>query len=166
MTRHETRRRILRWSRVESLAAWMGVTGIAVPVATFGIGLLLVDPNSDGGGFLPMLGSAAGLGVLLLVASVALEVHARQQLLEARFADGYLSVGTVDEVIDVPTEGESLSTLMITLTSPTARPRIRRELDSTMHPSGPSARLGGTVLFRHNTLDPNDLEDVLFVRFL
>ncbi|UED86287.1 hypothetical protein [Streptomyces profundus] len=160
----ETKARARRWSRVERFAVRMTFVAIGLPPVALGVAVLL-HMNGDDSAF-GVVWWVVGAAAVVLVAAAFLEIHAQGHLTEAKFAAGYLSAGMVDEVIEEPSEvlAPSTLTLMITAELP-GRVRIRRRLDSSMYQAGPGARVGQTMIFRHNTLDPDDLGDVVFVRF-
>lgn len=163
----ETQARARRWFRRERLAAGIALVGIALPFVTLLLGVLLTNVNGDGS-FVPFFWWAVGAAAVLLVVAAVLEVHAQGRLGEAKFADGYTSAGMVDEVIEEPSSeigGISTSTIMITA-EVSGQVTIRRRLYSPEYPAGPGTRVGQTMIFRHTTLDPDDLQDVRFVRFV
>lgn len=158
---------VRRWSRQEHLAAGMALVGIALPLVTLGVVALVPRLNGDES-IAPFIWSMLGAAAVLLVAAAFLEIHAQDRLREAKFAGGYLSAGMVDEVIEEPSSevgGSSTSMLLVTAELP-GQVRIRRRLYSSDYPAGPGARVGQTMIFRHVTVDPDDLQDVLFVRFM
>lgn len=162
----ETLARIRRWSRIQNLAVGMALVGIAVPVVTLGVVALVPELNSNER-IAPFIWSILGTAAVLLVAGAFLEIHAQDRLREIKFAAGCRSVGMVDEVIEEPPSevgGSSTFTLMINAELP-GQVKIRRRLYSQDYPSGPDARAGQILIFRHTTLDPDDLDDVLFVKF-
>lgn len=158
----ETRARIRHWDRRQNLAVGFALVGIALPIVAIALMVLLQHTKDES--IFHLLMWMIGAGAVFFVVSVLIEIHAQSRLLEARFADAYVAVGMIYEVIEVPSEGASTYTLMITAALP-GRGSIRRMLDSNMYPSGPGAKAGGHVLFRHNTREPDNLSDVLFVRF-
>lgn len=155
-----------RWSRVQNLAVGMAVIAFALLVGTVGVVVFVPGLNGDES-IGPFIGWTVGTGIVLLVAAAFVEIHAQDRIREARFAAGHRSAGMVDDVIEEPASevgGFSTFTLMITAEVP-GQVNIRRRLYSHHYPAGPDAREGQTVVFRHSTLDPDDLDDVLFERF-
>lgn len=165
-TAPEIRALVRRWSRRQNLAVGMALVGIALPVVTLGVVALVPRLNGDES-IGPFIWSILGVAVVLLVGAAFLESHAQDRLREAKFAGGYRSAGMVDRVVEEPSsEVGGLSTHMLLITAELpGQGTIRRRLYSSEYPAGPDARVGQTMIFRHVTLDPDDLQDVLFVRF-
>ncbi|MCR1786610.1 hypothetical protein KVF89_29010 [Nocardioides carbamazepini] len=157
----ETRARIRRWSRAESIGLAVALIGLilllAAPVATvvllvwFGVaGIERTDV------YWWLWGIAVGVP---LVGGIVMAVGSRQRLV-ACFADAYVSTGRVDRVIEEPGDDDHAWYQL----------RVSSELPNgvvlhrTVYRDGndPRRRTGGPVRFRHNTLDPDDLHDVLF----
>ena len=162
----ETQARIRRWSRIQNLAVGMALIGIVVPVVTMGVVALTPHLNNDQS-LAPVIWSILGTSAVLLVAAVFLEIYAQDRLRDITFAAGYRSVGMVDDVIEEPASdigGPATFTLMITA-EPPGQAKIRRRLYSPQYPAGSDPYVGQAMIFRHVIVDPDDLGDVLFVRF-
>lgn len=82
----------------------------------------------------------------------------------ARYADGEETVGTITKiVVDADTDREALPAYDITIAARLPSGCIRRTgRVSARTAPGP----GQMVRFRHNTGDPDDLKDVLFLGFV
>ncbi|WP_235737886.1 hypothetical protein [Nocardioides alcanivorans] len=99
--------------------------------------------------------------VVLVLVCAAFGSHAGGRLDEARFRDGHESVGRIDEVI-THSSGESVDNydLLVSAVLPDSVTIHRKIWFGAGDFS--DADVGQAVRFRHNTLDPDDLEDVLF----
>ncbi|MFH9395919.1 hypothetical protein [Streptomyces sp. NPDC017556] len=81
---------------------------------------------------------------------------------EDRFAEGHLAVGVIEEG---PSEVQGPDTLVISADTP-QHGVLRRRVICPLSISGSGRRLvGQSVGFRHVTHDPDDLDDVLVVRW-
>lgn len=164
----ETRARIRRWSRWEGVGQWILAIGIVAFCAAIlvGIGLAIwfwtagIDRFDV---FAWLYGSS--VGVVLIGA--ALDAGAGSRLAEARFADGQCTIGAVEKVIELPgndADGNPTYRLAVRAGLPGGT-ALRRSIpwgsgDST----GPDDRwIGRAIRFRHNTSDPDDEHDALFV---
>lgn len=161
----ETRTRIRRWSRVETTGVLTVLGGVALlvlaPFATLALaiwfGVAGIDRTDV---YWWVWGIAAGVP---LVGGVLMAVGSRERL-AACFADGYVSTGRVDKVIEQPGSGDDTASYEL---------RVSAELSDgvVLHRKvylggyNPRRRVGGPVRFRHNTLDPDDAHDVLFDGF-
>lgn len=165
----QTRARIRRLSRLGNISIGILLTGIGL----FGLMILVsialciwfwIDDISCPGIFI------WGFGITMGVTAIGgvLNVIADWRLAEAKFADGHCSVGVVDSVIVLEgAEGDGFSTTLYTLAVRAALPNevmIRRHIDWGAGDSrGPDETwIGRRILFRHNSLDPDDLWDVRF----
>ncbi|MEU3053648.1 hypothetical protein [Streptomyces griseus] len=85
---------------------------------------------------------------------------------EEPFTEGHFAVGMIEDVIeDGPGEVEGPDTLIIGADVP-AHVRLRRRVASPLPAPGTGRGLvGRTVLFRHRTHDPDDVDDVRVVRW-
>lgn len=163
----ETQARIRRWSRMEDVSRWILLVGTVAFVAAVpvGIGLAVrfwVTGVDRFGVFAWLYGS--GVGVLLIGAG--LDTWADPRLAEARFADGRCTVGVIEEVVELPgtdVDGNPTYDLIVRAELP-GRPALRRTVSwGSGDSSGPDDRWAGRAIrFRHNTLDPDDVDDVLF----
>ncbi|MEU3053650.1 hypothetical protein [Streptomyces griseus] len=160
-----TRTRIRRWSRMETVG--VVATLAAVP-------LLLLAP-------LAMLAfaiwfSVAGIGRtdvywwlwgitvgVPLVGGILMAIGSDRRL-AACFADGYVSTGRVDRVIECPGSGDDTTSYELRVSAELPGGVVLRR---KVYQEGysPLRRVGGPIRFRHNTLDPEDLHDVLFDGF-
>ncbi|WP_217996783.1 hypothetical protein [Nocardioides jensenii] len=85
---------------------------------------------------------------------------------EARFAEGHVAVGLIDRAIeDSPGEVQGPDTLIIRAEAP-GHGVIHRRVTCPLSMSGSGRSLvGHTIGFRHARLDPDDLDDVLVIRW-
>jgi len=155
----ETRARIRRWSRLETLGAILMMSGV-VPLFIHPVAVLvIVIWFNHWYVYVGYFGGAVGA----LLAGAALSSHALDKRLDAMYADGHSSIGRVDEVITHPGSGDEPTTydLMVSVELP-GPTTLRRRVgwgDGGLHPSRFTRR---AIRFRHNALDPDDLGDVRF----
>lgn len=165
-TAQELRARIRRWSRIQNLAAGMALVGIALPFAALGIALLVQHGTGDDSVF-PVVIWTIWVGLALLVVGAFLETEAQDRVREARFAAGYKSAGMVDFRNEEPSSeigGRDTFTLVISADFP-GQEKIHRRLYSQGYPADADVHVGQVVVFRHTNHDPDDLDDIQFVRF-
>lgn len=165
-TSQELRARIRRWSRIQNLAGGMALVGIALPFATFGIALLVQQVTGDDSVF-PVLVWMIWVGLALLVVGAFLETEAQDRVREARFAAGYKSAGMVEFRNEEPSSeigGRDTYTLVIRADVP-GQEKLHRRLYSQDYPADADVHVGQVVVFRHTNHDPDDLDDIQFVRF-
>jgi hypothetical protein len=102
--------------------------------------------------------------VVCLVVTVAFSIFANVaggKARDASFARAHRSTGTVADVTEMPARGDYSGYYVVTLeASLPGGGTLRRHFDTG---GGPQlvGRVGRQVPFRHRTLDPDDLEDVL-----
>ncbi|WP_326700370.1 hypothetical protein OG909_25640 [Streptomyces sp. NBC_01754] len=103
------------------------------------------------------------LAFALLAMATRLWIAANNRRVDAMYADGRESVGTVVKVVeDDDRDPDTGPYYDITVTAAVAGTvSIRRVTRRAEAP-----RIGQRLRFRHNTLDPEDLDDVLFVGFV
>ncbi|MET7641238.1 hypothetical protein [Streptomyces sp. NPDC005438] len=137
-----------------------------------------------GGVALPMLAPLAGIEVgeylrhflgwqlavtaVLVLGGMALLSVVEGRLDEAVYADGHESVGRIDKVIITsPGGGEADASydLMVSAVAP-GPVTIHRRITWGTTPANMTYRTGHRVRIRHNTLDPGNSRDVMFVEFL
>ena len=169
----ETRALIRRLSRLEDITNGILLAGLLLfLLMCLTMVVLAIWFWAEGAGdstiFLWMLGVTLGV----TVASVFLNSAVETRLAQAKFADGYSSVGVIDAVRSWEgTDGEGSPETFYTLHVTAALPdgvTIRRHMDwSTDGGSGSpdtpdETWIGRQIGFRHNTLDPEDLADEQF----
>ncbi|MGV0804276.1 hypothetical protein [Mycolicibacterium setense] len=165
-TAQELQARVRRWSRIQSLAAGMALVGIALPFATLGIALLVQQVTGDDSVFTVLIWTTWA-GLALLVVGAFLETEAQDRVRESRFAAGYKSTGMVDFRNAEPSSeigGRDTFTLVISADFP-GQEKIHRRLYSQDYPADADVHVGQVVVFRHTNDDPDDLDDIQFVRF-
>ncbi|MFE7337820.1 hypothetical protein [Streptomyces griseus] len=160
-----TRTRIRRWSRMETIGVVATLAAVPLlllaPLATLAFAIWFsVAGIGRTDVYWWLWGIAVGVplvgGVLMAIAS--------GRRLAACFADGYVSTGRVDRVIECPGSGDDTASYELRVSAElpggvVLRRKVYRE------GSSPLRRVGGPIRFRHNTLDPEDLHDVLFDGF-
>ena len=101
-------------------------------------------------------------GTVVLVLGGLLSGGIDRKIQEAMFADAHVAVGRVVDVItESPYDGEAMGEYELVLSAELpGAVTIRRKLRWSAYGSAP--RLGETIRFRHNTVDPDDLGDVLY----
>lgn len=152
-----TRASIRRWSRRSDFFFWVGLLLVLGGMA-FIVWAVATERHS-----LPVFWWLIAVTVVFVLACVACGSHAQGRLDDARFADGYVSVGRVDEVITY-SGGETSDTydIVVSATLP-GSVTIHRKIELGASPGHLSDDdVGRGVRFRHNTLDAEDLDDVLF----
>ncbi|MGV9798506.1 hypothetical protein ACWDTP_10655 [Mycobacterium sp. NPDC003449] len=154
----ETRARIRRWALLKRVCfglACLGLTAFVTAIVASAIREVLGEPA-------PWWVFLAAFAVL--VVSIIPWCLASFRLDVARYADGEETVGTIIEiVVDENTDPETLPAYDITIAAALPSGSIRR----TCRVSERKAPEPGQVVrFRHNTGDPADLKDVLFVGFV
>ncbi|BFP50773.1 hypothetical protein SCMC78_05800 [Streptomyces sp. CMC78] len=159
------RSRIRRWARAETAGAVAALIDIALlvlaPIATlaFAIWFSVADIGRTDV-YWWLWGIAVGVP---LVGGTLMAVGGHRRL-AACFADGYVSRGRVDRVIECPGSGDDTTSYELRVSAElpgggVLRRKVYRD------GSSPLRRVGGPIRFRHNTLDPEDLHDVLFDGF-
>ena len=159
----ETRARIRRWSRVESVGIVVTLLGIVLlflaPFASVAVVIWSSITDVDRT-FLHWW--IWGVATAVAVPGAALWVIASDRREAARFADGQVSVGTVERAMMHPGTGDDMTWYDLRIS---AVLRDGTTLRRRLHLGGESLdrRVGGPVRFRHNTLDPDALDDVHLV---
>lgn len=155
-----------RWSLLHHVAMGVVILGFAVPIGAIVVVGSVPSLNSDQN-LGPVLGWAIGAGVLFLIAGNMLEGQAQGRMRAERFAGGCNSVGIVEFVNEEPNEVGGISTFTLVISVEISESvRIYRRLYSNGYPADSRAQLGQSVIFRHATLDPDDLEDIQFGAFV
>ncbi|MFD0557075.1 hypothetical protein FB566_2330 [Stackebrandtia endophytica] len=155
----ETRARIRRWSRRETLGAILMMTG-AVPLFLHPLALIVfIIWFNHWYVYASYFGAALGV----VIVGVAVSSHALDRRLDAMYADGHESTGRVDELITHPGSGDDPTSydlmVSIELPGPTTLHRRVRWGEGGLHPS---RFVGRRIRLRHNTLEPDNLGDVHF----
>ncbi|WP_220270966.1 hypothetical protein [Tsukamurella tyrosinosolvens] len=156
----QTRAAIRRWSKVETLSIAVVAAGLALflfaPFASVAVAIWSRASGTDHGVLHCWIWGTA-LGVLA-AGSVLLAV-AGQRRQRACFADGHLAAGTVERAFRHPGSGDDLTwyDLRISAVLPDGTTLRRR-----LHLEGEhlDRRVGRPVGFRHNTIDPDALDDI------
>ncbi|WP_308251019.1 hypothetical protein [Streptomyces anulatus] len=161
----ETRKRIRRWSRMEKTGVVAALAGVSLlvlaPFATLALAIWFSIAGIDRTEAYWWLW---GIAVGVPLAGGTLMAMGSDKRLAACFADGYVSTGRVDRVIECPGGGDDTTSYELRVSAElpggvVLRRKVYREGAS------PLRRVGGPIRFRHNTLDPEDLHDVLFGGF-
>lgn len=156
----ETRARIRRWSKVETVAAVIMLVGLVMlliaPFASIAVAVwdAITDMERT---HLHWWIWVTTIGVLAIGTVGFLLGTARRE--RACFADGQTAVGIVERAIEHPGSGDDQTwfDLRISAVLPDGTTLRRR-----LHLEGEhlDRRVGRPVRFRHNTLDPDALDDV------
>lgn len=158
----ETRARIRRWSKVETVGMTTILVGIAlivlasfasIPVAVWSS----ATDNNRPDPYWWIWGVAIGVTACGTVA----DLIATRRREEACFADGWVIVGTLDRAIEHPGSGEDKTwyDLRISAELPNGA-TLRRRLH--VEGEGFERHVGDRMRFLHNTLDPEEVDDVRF----
>lgn len=158
----ETRARIRRWARWERFGMVLVIVSVWL-VALLVLSVIVID-IADIASFesVPWLGWVV-LGVIvgLIVGAGGLILLADGRRITAMYADGRVSVGVITQVTRVePADPEMVGVsydLTITATAP-GTGEIRRVVNHSN-----ALEIGQRIRFRHNTLDPENQYDALFV---
>ncbi|MGO2110042.1 MAG: hypothetical protein ACTH31_00335 [Pseudoclavibacter sp.] len=160
--RPETRARIRRWSRAETVIVWSTIAGLALLVAAPFVTLALIIWFAIAGidrvdVYWWLWGFAAGLPTLGAIAGVI--ATGRRE--KACYADARQSIGRIDRVIEHPGSGDDATWYDIRISAEGPDGVI---LHRTLHDEGEDRhrRVGARVRFSHNTSDPDDRHDILF----
>lgn len=157
----ESRARIRRWSRVETtgvLAILAGSAALLIaPIATLALIIWFSIADIDRTDVYWWLWVSVIAAPLL--GGIATWVGGRQRL-AACFADGHVSVGRVDKVIELPGGGDDSASYEVRVSAELPGGVVLRR--KVYRSSDPRRRTGRPIRFRHNTVDPDDLHDVLF----
>ena len=157
----KTRARIRRWSRAENISMLVTLLGMALlaisPFAT--VALLIVFGFAEierTDIFWWLWGSSGGMSIAGTIAGVI----SSEQLDKARYADGHLSVGVVGRVVEHPGGGDDQTWYQVDVSAEQEDGVVlRRRLYWPDDGNDPHRLIGGPIRFRHNTLDPDDLQD-------
>lgn len=160
----KSRMRIRRWSRMETIGVVAALCGVPLlllaPIATLACAVWFGVAGIDRPDVYWWLwGIAAGVP---LVGAVLMVVSSRERL-TACFADGYVSTGRVDRVIECPGDDDPMSYELRVSAELSDGVVLRRKV--YLGGGNPRRRTGTPIRFRHNSLDPDDLYDALFDRF-
>lgn len=164
-----TRAEIRRWAKRERIATRIMIASLiavcAWPVA--GVAhLVWTLVRGEEQSFAPwgwtFLGLMVFVAIAVLVHSIA--QHHRER---AVYADGQTSLGRVVEIIALPPDSDGFTTyrLMVNAELPGSA-TLRREIREGHERRAPEKWEGKAIRFRHNTLDPDDLQDILFIEFV
>ncbi len=158
----ETRARIRRWSRIETIGVVLLVPGIcallAAPVVTLA---LAIGFAVAGVRHTDVYWWLWGVPLGLSVAGAAVMAVSSHRRLSATFADGHVAIGRVDRVVERPGSGDDTTTYELRVSAElSSGVLLRRKL--YRDGGDPSRRIGRPIRFRHNTLDPDDVHDALF----
>jgi len=154
-------RRLVRWKRVFRVLAILGVSSFVLAYAGIllvGIASIFFQPLSvvmDAPWWVPL----AAMGVAS--ACVAPWGVAAHRLEVALYADGTESRGIITEIV-VGEDSEQQPRYSLSVTAELSHDaRIHRFVGGIYEPAAP--KVGQVVRFRHNTRDPDDLHDILFI---
>ncbi|MFH9472554.1 hypothetical protein ACH4L7_01780 [Streptomyces anulatus] len=164
----ETRARIRRGALRERafgalIAIGMGLCALMVAVSIY-VAAFQTEFHHRSGWFL-----STTVGMLLAIAFLARAVRfwiaTNKERVRAMYADGQEAVGTVTEVVeDDDRDPDTGPYYDISITAELAGAGAGSIRRVTRRAEAP--QVGQRVRFRHNTLDPEDLEDVLFLGFV
>ena len=117
---------------------------------------------SDVDYFGTIFGWQLGGTAVLVLGALAVGGRLDRNVQEARFAQGRRSIGRIVEVITEHVyDGESEGRYVLVISAQVPGPMtLHRRIVWSAY--GPAPRIGETVRFRHNTVDPENRDDVLF----
>ncbi len=158
----QTRARIRHWSRVETIGVYTALVGLvlllAAPIPTIVLAvwfdLVGIDRTDV---YWWIWGIAGGLS---LAGAIGMGLGSSRRR-EACFSDGHLSIGRVERVTEHPGSDDDAAWYELRVSTELSDGVILRR---KVYRDGadPRRRTGRPIRFRHNTLDPDDLHDVLF----
>lgn len=161
----ETRAGIQRWSRVERAGIATTLVGVALLLlasfASVAVAIWSSVSGRDPAGTLWWIWGTA-VGVACVGALTWVISSSRRQA--ACFADGYETVGTVDQAIKHLGRGDDLTWWDLRITAAVTENSVLRRrlhLEGEHH----DRRVSGPVRFRHNTLDPDAVDDIHLVEW-
>ena len=158
----ETRARIRRWAKVETVTVFMMFAGIALllvaPFASIAVAIWSSVTDVERTYLYWWIWGVSGV---LAVGGVVVAMVASSRRQRACFADGRIAVGTVERAIEHPGSGDDQTWFDLRISAElqggaTLRRRLHLEGEHL------DRRVGRPVRFRHNTLDADDLDDLLF----
>lgn len=158
----ETRACIRRWSKIEAVAVITTLAGIALlilaPFASVAVAVWTSVADIDRPDLYWWIWGVTGV---VAVGGVIVAMIASGHRQQACYADGRIAVGTVERAIEHPGSGDDQTwfDLRISAGLPGGT-TLRRRLH--LDGEGLDRRIGDRVRFRHNTLGPDDLDDILF----
>lgn len=163
----ETRARISRWSRLETVGDLLMLPGIfaifAAPVATVIISFWFAFTDSFRADVFWWIWGVA-IGVFAL--TMTINNVASAQRLKAMFADAHVSVGRIDKVITTPGSGDEQTTHDIIISAEVTGPEIIHRKLGWNEAEDPHRWVGKSIRFRHNTLDPENHLDAFQVELI
>lgn len=160
----KTRARIRRWSRAENISMLVTLLGVALLAIAPFVTLTLLIVYAFAGiertdVYWWLWGSSAGLSIAGGIAGVV----SSEQLDKARYADGHLSGGVVGRVVEHPGSGDDQGWYRVDVSAELKDGTVlRRRLHWPDDGNDPRRLIGGPIRFRHNTFDPDDLQDYLY----
>lgn len=160
----QTRARIRWWAWAETLGVLVMIPGIVMisvsPFVLVGIVIWFAIARIDR---VDVYWWYGGVTIGLLTVGAALSMIATDKRRAACFADGHVSVGRVDEVVEYPGGGDEHTWYQVIFSAELQDGVIlRRKLYWGEDGYEAKAIAGRRILFRHNTLDPMDLQDCLY----
>jgi hypothetical protein len=159
----ETRARILHWSRVENVGIMTTLLGVSLlctsPFLSVAVAIWSTVDGVDRTGVHWWIW---GIAIFISGCGAVLWAVATNRRQEACYADGQVAEGLVDRAIEHPGSGDDMTWFDLRISSllpdgQTLRRRLHLEGEAV------DRRVGGPIRFRHNMLDPDDLDDILFV---
>ncbi|QPZ37980.1 hypothetical protein [Paramicrobacterium chengjingii] len=161
----ETRARIQRWSRVERAGIATTLVGVALLLlasfASVAVAIWSSASGRDPAGTLWWIwGTAVGVACIGAL-TWGISSSRRQSVC---FADGYETVGTVDRAIKHLGSGDDLTWWDLRITAAVTENSVLRRrlhLEGEHH----DRRVSGSVRFRHNTFDPDAVDDIHLVEW-
>jgi hypothetical protein len=131
---------------------------LAAVVASIATGIWATFSSAEPTGMLWWLWGAT---MAVLACGITTSVVGNRRRQRACFADGYVSEGVVDRAIEHPGSGDDQTWFDLRISAPRADGgMLRRRLH--LEGEGFDRRVGRPIRFRHNSLDPDALDDVLF----
>ena len=159
-----TRARIRRWSRAENVSLVVALFGVVLlAIAPFVTVALLIALGIAGVERTDVYWWIWGVSAGIPVAGMFGSVISSARLDEARYADGHVSVGVVERVVEHPGGGDDHTWYQLHVSAELHDDLVlRRRLHWPDDGNDPRRLIGGPIRFRHNTFDPDDLQDCLY----
>ncbi|WP_307365000.1 hypothetical protein [Microbacterium sp. W4I4] len=162
----ETRVRIRRWATIEAIGMTTLLVGFTLAILAMIASIALaVWAGITGIDTLSLFWGVWGVTTGVTACGVTTHLIATRRRVAACFADGHVSVGTLERAIEHPGGGDDTTwyDLRISASLADGTP-LRRRLH--VESGRLERRVGGRMWFRHNSLDPDALDDVHFVGWI
>ncbi|MFD0557078.1 hypothetical protein ACFQ3B_08470 [Stackebrandtia endophytica] len=151
----KTRARIRRWAYLSRVCLPVAVVGFVGTLLMIGVTIVYIASAVD---HVVELWWAWSVALGIMIAGFGVWMLAGTNLIAARYADAWTSVGTVVDVVEIEDrDPEAGPVYEVTILAELSEANLRRVM-----PSNDALQLGQSIRFRHNTFEAENLDDVLF----